>query len=106
MSGPRVSRCRAFAGRFVGEGFIPPAEVRGDRNRPGGYGIRPYSRGRRPRRPVDVRGGGNIPGGMNPSPTVFPVTTVTLRTGVHGCSVGSGLDRSVPAPTHSPVNGS
>ena len=32
-------------GSVVGKGFIPPVEVDGSANNPGGYGIRPYAVG-------------------------------------------------------------
>ena len=42
---------------------------------PGGYGIRPYRRGRRPRRPADVHRAANIPERSRPRPTNRPFTT-------------------------------
>ncbi|MCO7110507.1 hypothetical protein NIA69_17140 [Gemmiger formicilis] len=61
--------------------YLPP---RAAVHAPGGYGIRPYRRGRRPRQPADVHRAANIPERSRPRPTNRPFTT--------------GLDHSVAVP--------
>ena len=85
------------------------------RTRPGGYGIRPYGRGRRPRRPAGVHGAVHIPGGINPSPTHVPGCFTlsqtsrsgqdrSLRTARLPQPVGRGLDPAVAGPAAAGLN--